>query len=161
MMNPSPTKIVELFSFVEVTLTNMLQWLDTSRKLQLHQSNQNRRKSTRLKWLLRSPSRVRHKSMRLRQPHLDQRPKGKLRELLRVAQLRWRAITRCPKRRQGWRQRWRGKSEPRTEKRKQQCVHFYRGTCQRGDQCRYEHQVGEEGRPVPVGPEILQRLMKQ
>ena len=31
-----------------------------------------------------------------------------------------------------------------------------------GDQCRYEHQVGEDGRPVPVGPEILPKgLMKQ
>ena len=28
----------------------------------------------------------------------------------------------------------------------------------RGDQCRYEHQVGDDGRPVPVGPEILQRF---
>ena len=26
------------------------------------------------------------------------------------------------------------------------------------DQCRYEHQVGEDGRLVPVGPEILQRF---
>ena len=52
----------------------------------------------------------------------------------------------------------RGKSEPRMEKRKQQCIRFYRGTCQRGDQCRYEHQVGEDGRPIPVGPEILQRF---
>ena len=52
----------------------------------------------------------------------------------------------------------RGKSEPRVEKRKQQCIYFYRGTCQRGDQCRYEHQVGDDGRPVPVGPEILQRF---
>ena len=45
----------------------------------------------------------------------------------------------------------RGKSEPRVEKRKQQCIHFFRGTCQRGDQCRYEHQVGDDGRPVPTG----------
>ena len=52
----------------------------------------------------------------------------------------------------------RGKSEPRVEKRKQQCIHFFRGTCQRGDKCRYEHQVGDDGRPVPVGPEILQRF---
>ena len=52
----------------------------------------------------------------------------------------------------------RGKSEPRTVKRKQQCIHFFRGTCQRGDQCRYEHQVDEDGRPVPVGREILQRF---
>ena len=38
----------------------------------------------------------------------------------------------------------RGKSEPRMEKRKQQCIYFFRGTCQRGDQCRYEHQVGDD-----------------
>ena len=44
------------------------------------------------------------------------------------------------------------------EKRKQQCIYFFRGTCQRGDQCRYEHQIGDDGRPVPVGPEILQRF---
>ena len=50
----------------------------------------------------------------------------------------------------------RGKSEPRMDKRKQQCIHFFRGTCQRGDQCRYEHQIGDDGQPVPVGPEILQ-----
>ena len=49
----------------------------------------------------------------------------------------------------------RGKSEPRMHKRKQQCVHFFRGTCQRGDQCRYEHQVGVDGQPVPLGPQIL------
>ena len=52
----------------------------------------------------------------------------------------------------------RGKSETRMDKRKQQCIHFYRGTCQKGEQCRYEHQVGDYGRPVPVGPEILQRF---
>ena len=44
------------------------------------------------------------------------------------------------------------------DKRKQQCIHFYRGTCQRGEQCRYKHQVGDDGRPVPVGPGILQRF---
>ena len=52
----------------------------------------------------------------------------------------------------------RGKSEPRPEKRKQQCIPFFRGACQKGDQCRYEHQVGEDGRPVPVGLEILQAV---
>ena len=41
---------------------------------------------------------------------------------------------------------------------KQQCIYFFRGTCQRGDQCRYENEVGDDGRPVPVGPEILQRF---
>ena len=44
------------------------------------------------------------------------------------------------------------------EKKKQQCIYFYRGACQRGDECKCEHQVGDDGRPVPVGPEILQRF---
>ena len=52
----------------------------------------------------------------------------------------------------------RGKSEPRPEKRKQQCIYFFRGTCQRGEQCKYEHQVGDDGQPVPVAPEIIQRF---
>ena len=51
----------------------------------------------------------------------------------------------------------RNKSEPRPEKRKQQCIPFFRGICQRGDQCKYEHQVDNEGKPIPVGPEILQK----
>ena len=37
-------------------------------------------------------------------------------------------------------------------------MHSFLEICQRGDQCRYEHQVGDDGRPVPVGPEILQRF---
>ena len=52
----------------------------------------------------------------------------------------------------------RGRSESRPERRKQQCIYFFRGSCQRGDQCRYEHQVGEDGQPVPVAPEIIQRF---
>ena len=52
----------------------------------------------------------------------------------------------------------RGRSESRPERRKQQCIYFFRGSCQRGDQCRYEHQVGDDGQPVPAAPEIIQRF---
>ena len=52
----------------------------------------------------------------------------------------------------------RGRSESRPEKRKQQCIYFFRGACQRGEQCRYEHQVGDDGQPAPVAPEIIQRF---
>ena len=48
-------------------------------------------------------------------------------------------------------------AEPRPEKRKQQCIPFLRGKCQKGDQCKYEHQVDDEGKPIPVGPEIIQK----
>ena len=51
----------------------------------------------------------------------------------------------------------RSKSEPDREKRKQPCIPFFRGISRRGDQCNYEHQVDNEGKPIPVGPETLQR----
>ena len=41
----------------------------------------------------------------------------------------------------------RSRSEPRPERRKQQCKLFYRGICKKRS----------DGKPVPVGPEILQR----
>ena len=50
-----------------------------------------------------------------------------------------------------------GKSEQKPEKRRQQCIPFYRGICKKGDQCNYEHQVDRDGEPIPVGPEILQK----
>ena len=34
---------------------------------------------------------------------------------------------------------------------------FLKGTCQKGGQCKYEHQVDNDGRPIPVSPEILQK----
>ena len=51
----------------------------------------------------------------------------------------------------------RSKSDPRPEKRKQQCIPFYRGISKKGDHCNYEHQVDSYGRPVFVGSEILQK----
>ena len=52
----------------------------------------------------------------------------------------------------------RGRSESRFEKRNQQCIYFFRGNCQRGDKCKYEHQVGDDGQPIPVAPEIIKRF---
>ena len=52
----------------------------------------------------------------------------------------------------------RGRSESRFEKRNQQCIYFFRGNCQRGDKCKYEHQVGDDGQPIPVAPEIIKKF---
>ena len=92
--------------------------------------------------------------------HLDQSQRLNRRLLLRVLRRKCREqIAReARKEGKGSGKGKRGKSEPRVEKRKQQCIYFFRGTCQRGDQRRYEHQVGDDGKPVPVGPEILQRF---
>ena len=92
-------------------------------------------------------------------PRLDTSQRLSQRLLLKVLRQEWRIDRQKSKKEgQGSGKGKRGKSEPRVEKRKQQCIHFFRGTCQKGDQCRYEHQVGDDGRPVPVGPEILQRF---
>ena len=50
-----------------------------------------------------------------------------------------------------------GKPEQKPEKRRQQCIPFCRGACEKGDHCNYEHQVYSDGQPIPVGPEILQK----
>ena len=45
----------------------------------------------------------------------------------------------------------RGNSESKPEKRKQQCIPFFRGTCQKGDQCKYQHQVAIKAKAAPRG----------
>ena len=39
-----------------------------------------------------------------------------------------------------------------------QCIYFFRGTCQRGDQCKYEHQVSDDGQPIPVAQRSFRDL---
>ena len=97
--------------------------------------------------------------MQLCLPRLDQSQKDRLKVIPRMLPLRERGKSPdVSKGGKGGGKGKRGESETRVAKRKQQCIHFYRGTCQRGEQCREEHQIGEDGRPVPVGPEILQRF---
>ena len=62
-----------------------------------------------------------------------------------------------PTRRDKDKDKGKGKGKGKGKKRNQQCIPFYRGLCKRGDKCLYEHQVGSDGRPVPVGQEFLQR----
>ena len=42
-----------------------------------------------------------------------------------------------------------GKSEQKPEKRRQQCILFYRGTCKNGGHCNYEHQARSRGTRNP------------
>ena len=53
-----------------------------------------------------------------------------------------------------------GKSGPRQEKRRQQCIPFYRGMCKKGDRCNYEHQVDSDGKLIPGGPKSSRSMMK-
>ena len=46
---------------------------------------------------------------------------------------------------------------PPLNKKGQQCIRFYRGTCTRGDQCQYGHILGTDGKPLKIAPELLER----
>ena len=46
---------------------------------------------------------------------------------------------------------------PAPNKKGQQCVRFFRGTCTRGDQCQFGHILGTDGKPLKIAPELLER----
>ena len=47
--------------------------------------------------------------------------------------------------------------KPPVNKKGQQCIRFYRGICSRGDQCQYGHILGDDGKPLKIAPELLER----
>eukprot|EP00971_Amphidinium_carterae_P295453 5867860-Amphidinium_carterae.1 len=42
-----------------------------------------------------------------------------------------------------------------------QCYLFLKGRCKRGADCRYGHLVGDDGKPQPVAPELLEMFEKR
>ena len=46
---------------------------------------------------------------------------------------------------------------PAPNKKGQQCIRFFTGTCTRGDQCQYGHILGTDGKPLKIAPELLER----
>ena len=48
--------------------------------------------------------------------------------------------------------------KPAVNKKGQQCIRFYRGTCTRGDQCQYGHILGTDGKPLKIARELLERF---
>ena len=151
MTNPSPIEIVELFSFVEVTL---IQYATVAGHLPGVTASSVKPEPKKVNKVGVAPEEsIKSEPQANATAPTTPRPKA-IGSLAKVE-------SKSPDARKGGKgggKGKRGKSEPRTEKRKQQCIHFCRGTCQRGDQGRNEHQVGEDGRPIPVGPEILQRF---
>ena len=156
MMNPSPTEIVELFSFVEVTLIQYATVAGHFPGVAASSVKPKPKKANKLEVVSDEPAKsetqINATSPTTPRPKAKGQVKGNPQSI----------ESKPPDARKGGKgsgKGKRGKLEPKVEKaEKQQCIHFYRGTCQRGDQCRYEHQIGEDGRPVPVGPETLQRF---
>ena len=159
MMNPSPTEIVELFSFVEVTLIQYATVAGHFPGVKASSVKPKPKKANKVEVTTDEPNRG-ETQINATTPTTP-RPKPKAQPKANPQSTPAKVENKAPDAKRegkGSGKGKRGKSEPRVEKRKQQCIHFFRGTCQRGDQCRYEHQVGYDGRPVLVGPEILQRF---
>ena len=158
VMNPSPTEIVELFSFVEVTLIQYATVAGHFPGVTAASVKPKPKKANKVEVTTDEPKgepQINATTPTTPRPKPKAQPKGNPQGTPAKVESK---PSEAKKEGKGGGKGKRGKSEPRVEKRKQQCIHFFRGTCQRGDQCRYEHQVGDDGRPVPVGPEILQRF---
>ena len=152
MMNPSPTEIVELFSFVEVTL---IQYATAAGHFSGVAASSVKPKPKKVSKVEVTPDEpIKGEAQINATTPTTLRPKPKAQPEGNSQSSPVKVDNKPPDAKKGKR----GKSEPRMDKRKQQCIHFFRGTCQRGDQCRYGHQIGDDGQPVPVGPEILQRF---
>ena len=159
MMNPSPTEIVELFVFVEVTLIQYATVAGHFPGVDASSVKPKPKKVNKVEVTSDEPSKGDTQVNAI--APTTPRPKPKAQPKASSQTTPAKVENKPPeakKEGKGSGKGKRGKSEPRVEKRKQQCIYVFRGACQRGDQCRYEHHVGDDGRPVPVGPEILQRF---
>ena len=158
MMNPSPTEIVELFSFVEATL---IQYATIAGRFPSANASSVKAKPKRaLKVEIPAEDSKGETQANATVPTTP-RPKPKAQPKSSAQPTPPKTEAKPPEQKKGGKGNGKGKrgrSESRPEKRKQQCIYFFRGACQRGDQHRYEHQVGDDGQPVPVAPEIIQRF---
>ena len=127
IMNPNPANIVELFTFVEVTL---VQYATVTGHLP---------------GITAASTNVKHKKARKVEVVLEE-PHGE--EPLKAGETKTSG--------QGGKSSGKGK-KGKSEKRNQQCIPFFRGNCKKGDRRNCEHLVDSDGKPVPVGPELLQR----
>ena len=90
MMNPSPTEIVELFSFVEVTLIQYATVAGPFPGVAASSVRPKPKRANKLEWPMTNLLRVNHRSTQQLPPHLDQNQRHSLRAALTVAQRRWR-----------------------------------------------------------------------
>ena len=149
-MNPSPSEIVELFSFVEVTL---IQYATVAGHFPGVTASSVKPKPKKANQAEVTPEEPPKEETQANATMPTPKPKAK-----GISDQPCQSRSQTAGRGKGGSTGKCGKSESRPEKRKQQCIPFLRGTCQKGDKCRYGHQVDNDGRPVPVGPEILQKF---
>ena len=158
LMNPSPTEIVELFSFVEATL---IQYATVAGHFPSATAASVKAKPKKANKVETPTEEVKSETQANATGPITPRPKAKVQPKNAAQPTPPKTEQKPPEQNKGGKgsgKGKRGRSESRLEKRKQQCIYFFRGNCQRGDKCKYEHQVGDDGQPVPVAPEIIQRF---
>ena len=158
LMNPSPAEIVELFSFVEVTL---IQYATVAGHFPTATAASVKAKPKKANKVEVSTEEVKNETQANATGPITPRPKPKSQPKNTAQPTPPKTEPKPQEQGKGGKSAGKGKrgrSESRPEKRRQQCIYFFKGTCQRGDKCKYEHQVGDDGQPVPVAPEIMQRF---
>ena len=158
LMNPSPTEIVELFSFVEATL---IQYATVAGHFPSATVASVKAKPKKANKVDVPTEETKGETQANATGPITPRPKPKVQPKNAAQPTPPKTEPKPPEQSKGGKgagKGKRGRSESRPEKRKQQCIYFFRGTCQRGDKCKYEHQVGDDGQLVPVAPEIIQRF---
>ena len=154
-MNPSPTEIVELFSFVETTL---IQYATVAGHFPSAAAASVKAKPKKANRVEAPTEGVKGEPQANATGPITPRPKAKVQPKNAAQPAPPKTEQKPPEQNKGGKgsgKGKRGRSESRFEKRQQQCIYFFRGNCQRGDRCRYEHQVGDDGQPIPVAPEII------
>ena len=157
-MNPSPTEIVELFSFVETTL---IQYATVAGHFPSATAASVKAKPKKANKVEVPTAEAKSETQANATGPIMPRPKAKVQPKNAAQPTPPKTEQKPPEQNKGGKgsgKGKRGRSESRFEKRQQQCIYFFRGNCQRGDRCRYEHQVGDDGQPIPVAPEIIKKF---
>ena len=134
MMNPSPPEIVELFSFVEVTLIQFATVAGHFPRVAASSVKPKPKRANKLEVApdepIKGEAQINATTPTTPRPKPKAQPKGNSQSSPVKVENK---PPDAQKGSTGGGKGKRGKSEPRMDKRKQQCIHFFRGTCQRGE----------------------------
>ena len=132
LMNPSPTEIVELFSFVEATL---IQYATVAGHFPSAAAASVKAKPKRANKVEVPVEEVKSETQANATGPITPRPKAKVQPKNAAQPTPPKAEQKPPEQTKGGKgsgKGKRGRSESRLEKRNQQCIYFFRGNCQRG-----------------------------
>ena len=158
LMNPSPAEIVELFSFVEATLIQYATVAGHFPSATVASVKAKPKKANKAEVPIEE---VKNETQVNATGPVTPRPKPKGQPKSSAQPVSPKIEPKPQEQNKGGKSSGKGKrgrSESRPEKRKQQCIYFFRGDCQRGDKCKYEHQVGDDGQPVPWHQRLFRDL---